>query len=180
MEMVAITRLEIFQRDFVQTGLISESVCNWLQINGFFSVPASVSGNGSHVGGLFDHSYSVMEELEEMTEHLGLKWKRLQSPSIVGMFHDLCKIDRFTPNTDSSVADAYRYADPILRGHGEKSVMLLSQLITLTEEEIYCIRFHMGAFNTDDTPFYLRAIEKYPNVLYTHTADMAASHIRMM
>ena len=47
-------------------------------------------------------------------------------------------------------------------------------------EEIICIRWHMGAFETDTKmwDYYGKAIEKYPNVLYTHTADMIASRIQ--
>lgn len=170
--------IEQFRQDFVGPKIISETGFCWLCHNVFFTAPASVKYHGNHEGGLFEHSACVMEELEDLTGQLGLEWQRPESPRIVGMFHDLCKIDRYVPNTDMPTVDAFKYADPIMRGHGEKSVMLLSQLIALTEEEVYCIRYHMGAFNTDDMPFYARAVEKYPNVLYTHTADMIASHIR--
>lgn len=39
-------------------------------------------------------------------------------------------------------------------------------------------KYH-GAYETDPKlwEYYGRAIEKYPNVLYTHTADMIASRI---
>lgn len=49
-----------------------------------------------------------------------------------------------------------------------------------TDEEIACIRWHMGAYETDTKMwnYYGRAIETFPNVLYTHTADMIASKIR--
>jgi len=48
---------------------------------------------------------------------------------------------------------------------------------SLTEEEILCIRYHMGAYNCDDWEGYDKAIRKYPNVLFTHTADMYASKV---
>lgn len=51
--------------------------------------------------------------------------------------------------------------------------------LNLTEEELYCIRWHMGAF--DDKQMwnnYGRACTMYPNVLYTHTADMVAARIK--
>ena len=67
--------------------------------------------------------------------------------------------------------------DYILKGHGDKSIMLLSQFMTLTEEEILCIRYHMGAYNRDDWEGFDKAIRKYPNVLFTHTADMYASKV---
>ena len=51
-------------------------------------------------------------------------------------------------------------------------------LVQLTEEEIMCIRYHMGAF-TDKSEWndYTRAVHQYPNVLWTHQADMLASHV---
>lgn len=55
--------------------------------------------------------------------------------------------------------------------------MLLSQFMTLTEEEIMCIRYHMGAYEKDDWVQFDLAIKKYPNVLFTHTADMYASKL---
>ena len=66
----------------------------------------------------------------------------------------------------------------LLKGHGDKSVMLLSQFYKLTEEEVLCIRYHMGAF-TDKSEWndYTRAVNLYPNVLWTHQADMLASHV---
>ena len=57
---------------------------------------------------------------------------------------------------------------------------MLQDLITLTFEEIVCIRWHMGAYETDTKmwDYYGKAIEKYPNVLFAHTADMIASRIK--
>ena len=74
----------------------------------------------------------------------------------------------------------YHYnAQALLRGHGDKSVMMLEQFIPLTEEEIACIRYHMGAFtDQSEWSYYTNAVHKYPNVLWTHTADMIAAHIK--
>ena len=42
-----------------------------------------------------------------------------------------------------------------------------------------CIRWHMGAYDDEKNWNILgRAIEEYPNVLYTHTADMIASRVK--
>lgn len=50
--------------------------------------------------------------------------------------------------------------------------------MTLTEEEICCIRYHMGIFTKDyEWNDYTRAVRKYPNVLWTHQADMLATHV---
>ena len=57
------------------------------------------------------------------------------------------------------------------------SVVRASEMFKLTEEEKACIFHHMGAYEKDMWNEYGKAIEKYPNVLYTHTADMIASKI---
>ena len=144
---------------------------------GFFDAPASIGHHGAYTGGLFEHSLQVCETLVDMTERLGLNWKRKESPYIIGMFHDLCKVDNY--KRDSFGKWNYNKKS-ILDGHGEKSIIMLQPLIQLTGEEIACIRWHMGAFETDSKKweYYGRAIEQYPNVLYTHTADMIVSRIK--
>jgi len=142
---------------------------------GFLTAPASTRYHGNYEGGLFDHSYEVARALVWLTEKLNLEWSRVESPWIVGMCHDLCKMDAYKRNGPDPMD--YGYADTILKGHGEKSVMIASTLLQLTEEEVYCIRFHMGAFNHEEMNEYSRAVEKFPNVLWTHTADMIASKL---
>ena len=144
---------------------------------GFFEAPASTKWHGAYKGGLFDHSYAVGRELQKLTDDLGLEWERWASPWIVGIFHDLCKVDtyRFDDETQSYVWDD---KDVMVKGHGIKSVVYASKILELTPEEEACILYHMGAFTPEkEWSNYTEAIHKYPNVLYTHTADMIASHI---
>jgi hypothetical protein len=167
---------------------ISTDALNWLIDNGFFKAPASTKYHGNYEGGLFDHSFEVMNALVELTEKNGLTWQRERSPYIVGIFHDLCKIDQYKHpfvvkdllGTKVEDTHAWEYrSDTLLKGHGDKSVMLLSQLLRLTEEEVLCIRYHMGAFvEREEWNDYTRAIHRYPNVLWTHQADMIASHVK--
>lgn len=151
---------------------------------GFFVAPASTKYHGNYEGGLFDHSCAVMKTLVDLTEKNGLKWEIPGSPYIVGMFHDLCKIDQYRGSRckDGALHDhivEWEYnQDTLLKGHGDKSVMLLSQYFQLTEEEIMCIRYHMGAFtDKEEWRDYTRAVHRYPNVLWTHHADMITSHV---
>lgn len=145
---------------------------------GFFDKPASIRYHGAYEGGLFDHSLEVAKTLVDLTDKLGLQWGRPISPYIVGMFHDLCKCDNYAWDPEREMY-VYR-SETIIPGHGDKSVIMLSQYIGLSDEEIACIRWHMGAFETDVKmwDYYGWAIKKYPNVLYTHTADMIASKIK--
>ena len=146
---------------------------------GFFTAPASTKFHGAYEGGLFDHSLAVTEELVNLTEKLGLKWKHERSPYIIGMFHDLCKCDQYKRTLDDYTKYAFN-KDTLLNGHGEKSVIMAQGLLygKLTQEEITCIRWHMGAFDDKENwGYFTYAISQYPNVLYTHTADMIASAI---
>lgn len=175
-------RFELFK---VQMGdIVSEETEKKLLLGGFFKAPASAKHHHNYPGGLFDHSSLTTVILTDLTSCNGLKWQRPESPRIVGMFHDLCKMDEYILHEEydeydmGKIIQSYTYnTDTELKGHGEKSVMLLSQYMTLTEEEIFCIRYHMGAF-TDKSEWndYTGAVSKYPNVLWTHHADMLATH----
>ena len=156
--------------------------CKWLECSEFFYAPASTKYHGNYEGGLFDHSFMVMNTLVDLTRRNNLKWQRDGSPFIVGLLHDLCKIDSYEPVYDQTHPDdapTFKYnTDSLLTGHGDKSVMLISEHMQLTEEEVMCIRYHMGAFtDKEEWRYYTRAVNQYPNVLWTHQADMIASHI---
>lgn len=152
---------------------ISTEFMEWLIDKGFFTAPASTKYHGSFEGGLLDHCLAVTEALVKLTKQNGLKWKKIRSPYIVGMFHDLCKIDNYI-----KTKTGYEYNDGAAKGHGEKSIMLLQEFIDLTEEEILCIRWHMGAFDDKENwNSFSGSIHCYPNVLWTHQADMIAAHV---
>lgn len=143
---------------------------------GFFDAPASINHHGAYSGALFDHSLAVTGALLDYTDKMGLTWSDARSPYIVGMFHDLCKCDNY------KVVDGKWKYNPnmILPGHGEKSIIMLQNIApdALTNEEIACIRWHMGAFDDrNNWEYYTRAVAKFPNVMYTHAADMAAAYI---
>ena len=144
---------------------------------GFFEAPASTRRHGSYEGGLFDHSFAVAKYLVELTEKLGLKWHTERSPYIVGMFHDICKCDFYTKKPDEIGYD-FKH-ELVIPGHGERSVIMLQKYLRLTDEEIACIRWHMGAYETDTRLWncYGLAVKLYPNVLFTHTADMFVSKV---
>lgn len=152
-----------------------DSLARRLDRMGFFDAPASTKYHGVFAGGLYEHSEDVTRNLLDLTEKLGLKWGRNQSPYLVGMLHDLCKCDLYAEKADGT----FSYQENrTLTGHGDKSVILSQELTDLSQEEILCIRWHMGAY--DDSKYWSAigaAIELYPNVLYTHTADMIASRI---
>lgn len=175
--------------------LFSKDPIERLSEMGFFAAPASTKHHGAYTGGLFEHSLQVTKVLSILTLENGLAWQRPESPYIVGMFHDICKADAYRhpysdtilhrmdldgnekiQNIDESTWE--HDTTSLLKGHGDKSVMVLSQFLQLTLEEILCIRYHMGAFvDQKEWGDYTRAVQKFDTVLWTHHADMIATHI---
>ena len=166
--------------DFRSLSPLEEHTTNelvsFLNKAGFFDAPASTKYHGAYEGGLYDHSREVYKALRELTSLHNLGWERYASPFIVAFLHDLCKADQYV-----KTENGYEYRkDCLLTGHGEKSVMICASLpLWLTMEEVTCIRYHMGAFvDSKEWSSYTGAIHQYPNVFWTHTADMIASHLR--
>lgn len=163
----------------------------YLENGGFFTAPASAKYHGAYEGGLYDHSKQVFLRLQELTERNDLSWQRDESPFIIGMFHDLCKCDQYKKVYDKEldckangevveIIEKFHYEynpNTLLKGHAVKSLIILSQFINLTEEEMLCIRYHMGPYEKEEWAEYDTAIRKYQNVLWTHHADMLASKI---
>lgn len=146
----------------------------------FFSAPASTKSHNAYEGGLFDHSRRVTELLVDLTAKNNLVWQDPDSPYIVGMYHDLCKCDQYRkldePDEHGRMYKFFPYTP--VEGHGDKSVILCSTFTSLTEEEMMCILYHMGA-SADKSTWgrFNSAIKKFPNVLWTHVADTIAAQI---
>ena len=151
-----------------------ERFVNYLDKIGFYTAPASTKYHLANKGGLYTHSLNVANNLLYLTGKLNLKWEKERSPFLIGMFHDICKSDqyKFLPN-GTIVRD--ETAD---QEHGAKSVSMLKAFFDLTEEEEACILYHMGSFtDRDKWSDYTNAIHDFPNVLWTHVADMMATHM---
>lgn len=168
------SREEFFEKYVVP--IVGRTCANNMKLGGFLTAPASKGHHSNYEGGLFDHSVEVALQLQTLTKKLGLVWEAEDSAFRVGILHDLCKIDTYK----KSEKHPYWEWDnsPIIKGHGDKSVIYaLNWGCPLTEEEIACITYHMGAYETDRWDAFSNAIKRFPNVLYTHTADMIADKI---
>ena len=107
------------------------------------------------------------------------------SIKISALLHDLCKVNFYKVdfrNTKNSLGEwvkvpYYTIDDTIPYGHGEKSVMMITEYIKLTPEEKYAIRWHMGF--TEPKELYTtigNAYKKYPLALLVHEADLEATY----
>jgi len=140
------------------TPVVSDGMMKYLTAYGFFTAPASTKYHGNYKGGLFEHSYVVTKFLLTLTKDNHLRWLKARSPFIVGMFHDLCKIDQYRHPVTGHIEEfnggrtpiydeqAWEYnPDTLLKGHGDKSVMLLSQFYTLTREWRHFLKLRCAA-----------------------------------
>ena len=163
-------------------------IYEWLASTSFFDMPASHNQHGSFPTALAQHSIMVAYNLLRFTVSNRLSWKNPESPLLVGLLHDACKIDGYVINGngehcvaafDSGGWNISYNNDQLFPGHGERSVLkLLSAGIRLTDEEIACIRYHMGAFtDKSEWEYYKAAAKKFSNVLWTHQADIVTSYI---
>ena len=143
----------------------------------FLTAPASSCFHGDYEGGLIDHSLAVMDTLLRFTYQFNLEWGIPHSPWLIGLLHDVCKI-----NTYEKVNGVWKNVNPV-QEHGILSIKILEEHgVKLTEEEKACIHYHMGPWTKDiDESLgdlsYTQMIDRYPNLLWVHTADMYASQI---
>ena len=166
--------------------VFSENMIEEMRGRGFFLCPASLNHHGNYIGGLYDHSMQVFHTLEHLTKQLDLTWQRQESPLLIAIFHDWVKLQNYIQTETGEEIQYICNIQRLLPGHGEVSLSLAWQFLQphisapqLTQEEIACIRYHMGAFtDKKEWDYYTNAIKAYPNVLWTHTADMLASQIK--
>ena len=152
----------------------------------FFTCPASTKFHGNFAGGLAEHSLKVYEILEHKVKNSILKIDiPAESIIIIGILHDICKVNFYAVDYRNAKNDLgvwekvpyYKVDDTIPYGHGEKSVMMLTEYIKLTNEEKYAIRWHMGF--TEPKELYTTiglAYTKYPICVLTNEADLEATY----
>lgn len=156
-----------------------ENLIEFINKTDFFEAPASTRFHGCYKGGLLEHSMKVYEILKE-------KSGDSDSVRIIALLHDICKanyykVDYRNAKNEQGVWEKvpyYTIDDTIPYGHGEKSVMMISEFIKLTPEERYAIRWHMGF--TEPKELYTtigQAYKKYPIALLMHEADLEATYI---
>ncbi|WP_027627851.1 HD domain-containing protein [Ruminiclostridium cellobioparum] len=155
----------------------------------FFTAPASTRFHGAYEGGLVEHSLNVYECLKDyLARERVHSVYRLdydeESIAIVGLLHDLCKINCYKAGT-RNVKDengiwqsvpTYEYDDRLPYGHGEKSVYIITGFMKLTREEAFAIRYHMGFSGVEDKRNVGDAFEQFPLAFALNTADMEATY----
>ena len=158
-----------------------DNLIDFLEKTDFYTAPASTKFHNCYEGGLLAHSLNVYKALKEITKG---QWKD-ETLIVVGLLHDICKVNYYKVdyrNAKNALGvwekvPYYAVEDTIPYGHGEKSVMMISEFIKLTPEEKYAIRWHMGF--TEPKEVYSTigaAYKKYPLALLLFEADLESTY----
>ncbi|MBO7697385.1 MAG: HD domain-containing protein [Methanobrevibacter sp.] len=162
-----------------------ENLIAFLESSDFFTAPASTKYHCNFEGGLAQHSLNVYEKLVALTNNEGCNYDS-DTLIICGLLHDICKTYFYTVEMRNKkdengvwVQEPYYSVNDLMPlGHGEKSVIMISEFIKLTKEELYAIRWHMGLGEPDKNYSYVSAAyNKYPLAVYLHVADLLSTYI---
>lgn len=167
----------------------ADKLLAWLEDNGFFEAPASTKFHGNYAGGLVEHSNHVFERLLDLKSMKSVvAGKDLETVAIVGLLHDICKIDAYKIETKNQKnkdgkweeVQQYTYTNAFPLGHGEKSIALIMRHMQLTDEEMLALRWHMGGFDhavKGGSYDMNNAFNQCKLAAMIHIADMIATHI---
>ena len=137
-----------------------ENLLNFLEKSDFYTAPASTRFHGNYEGGLLEHSMKVYEIFKEKIKYYKVDYRNAKNA-----------------RGEWEKVPYYAVEDTIPYGHGEKSVMMITEYMKLTNEEKYAIRWHMGF--TEPKELYGtigEAYKKYPIALLLNEADLEATY----
>ena len=164
-----------------------EELISFIESTDFFTAPASTRFHGDHPGGLLEHSMKVYEILVEKVKNASIKLDVSEDTlKIVALLHDICKVNFYKidyRNAKNALGvwekvPYYTIEDTIPYGHGEKSVMMITEFMKLTNEEKYAIRWHMGFTEPKEVYGTIGlAYKKYPLALMLFEADLEATYM---
>lgn len=163
-----------------------DKLIDFIEKTDFFKAPASTRYHGNFEGGLLEHSLKVYEILKEKVQNASIKINTPEESLIlIALLHDICKVNYYKVDYRNAKNEFgewekvpyYTVEDTIPYGHGEKSVMMITEYIKLTSEEKYCIRWHMGFTEPKELYGTLgEAFKKYPLALLVNEADLESTY----
>ena len=152
-----------------------DKLIDFIEKTDFYKAPASTKFHGAFEGGLLEHSMKVYEILKDKVEKSIIPIETpKESLILIALLHDICKVNFYKVDYRNA---KNQFEDTIPYGHGEKSVMMVTEYIKLTVEEKYAIRWHMGFTEPKESYSTLgAAFKKYPVALLMHEADLEATY----
>lgn len=160
-----------------------DALLKWLESSDFYTAPASTKYHGAYAGGLLEHSLNVYDELHRLMKAYPEIETTDETLAIISLFHDLCKVNFYKPDTRNVKINGVWQAVPcysieekfVFGGHGSKSVFLCQNFIKLTPEEGTAINCHMSCWNGDTKVG--GSYEQYPLAWLLHVADESATFV---
>lgn len=162
-----------------------DKLIEFIKKSDFFKAPASTRFHGAKEGGLVEHSLKVYEIYKEKIKQNNIDMSD-ESIIISALLHDICKVYYYKTDYRNAKNELgewvkvpyYTVSDSIPFGHGEKSVMMITEYIKLTNDEKYAIRWHMGFTEPKELyPTIGEAYKKYPSALFLHEADLESTYL---
>ena len=164
-----------------------DNLIKFIESSDFFKAPASTRFHGDFEGGLLQHSLKVYEILKEKLKNAPIEMNITDDTiKIVALLHDICKVNFYKVDYRNAKNELgvwekvpyYTVEDTIPYGHGEKSVMMITEYMKLSVEEKYAIRWHMGLSEPKELyPTLSQAFSKYPLALMLFEADLEATYL---
>ena len=181
----------------------TREILEFLDISDFYQAPASINYHGNYKGGLCEHCLQVHDNIFAVSKVFENEYTS-KTLTFVSLLHDICKVGIYSKQfrnrkkTDENGKDIldkngkpiwenieiYVIDDNYPIGHGEKSVILLQQFFTLTKDEIFAIRWHMGGYD-DLTKSYIgnitanKACNLSPLITLLHIADLTSIFLQL-
>lgn len=109
--------------------------------NGFFVKPCSISHHLNITGGLAAHSLSVYDLFSRWALLYNLPITRNEI-IITALLHDICKVEDYSINGDGE----WVYSSTKRPTHGTRSVEIIEKFIFISEKEREMISWHMGPY----------------------------------
>ena len=140
-----------------------DELLDFIEKTDFYTAPASTRFHGCYEKGLLEHSLKVYEILKEKVKHAPIE---IETPEesliIIALLHDICKanfykVDYRNAKNELGVWEKvpyYTIDDTIPYGHGEKSVMMISEYLKLTAEEKYPLAVLVYEADLESTYFF--------------------------
>lgn len=191
-----IKEFELYLQELKNRGNI-EQLNQYLHQVGFYEAPATTKYHHSYESGLVEHSLNVYFNLKKLIHEFQLDYKE-STLLVVALFHDLYKCDKYVKSVrnqkvydiNGSKYDSLGRYDWISSEEyvvneerttygtsGFTSYMMLSQFISLTEEEIVTLmNYDCGMNDEFANKDIFKLMTKYPLMVLLHSADLIDSY----
>ena len=180
--------IAIYRENIKRPG--ADKLLEYLLSSDFFIAPASSKYHNNFEGGLAEHSINVYKRLKKLIDNEDSMYKKYndESIAIIGLLHDLCKINFYKLDYKNQKINGqwesvqyYKIDEVYPFGHGEKSVYIINRYMALNPIEALAINWHMGPYDQrvkGQSPQTLEQAFKIDKICFlTYVADSMATYL---